>query len=146
MDMNPLSAATTVSSTFTIQIDAIDTISISSSSISLTINSATAGSAPAAATNTSSTYAITTNGTNRRVYASIDSNIATTGLALNIQLAAPTGATSSGVVTMSTTAQNLVTGISNQYQSGMLISYTLNCTINTPPTSASRTVTYTLGP
>lgn len=96
----------------------INELSISGSSASLTINSATAGASPNSTGSTGFTYAITTNQANKKITGSIDSNMPS-GTTLNIILNAPHGATSAGVQALSTTATTLVTGISKLAQSGL---------------------------
>ncbi len=61
-------------------------------------------------------------------------------------LAAPTGATSVGMVALSATAQNLVTGIANlTSENGLGISYELDASVIAGVvSSASKTVTFTI--
>jgi hypothetical protein len=110
---------------------------------SLVISAATAGSAPTSAT-ASASYAISTNELNRTITAEIDSDMPT-GLTLSVSLAAPSGATSSGVVALSTTAQPVVTGVANVNASGLGVSYSLAATSAAGVVAAdTRTVTYTI--
>jgi hypothetical protein len=135
-------AAQTATQSVTYEVAAVDQISVSGTP-SLVVNSATAGSALNAAT-ASGTYAITTNGTDRKITASIDSDMPT-GVTLTVSLGAPTGATSTGAVTLSTTAQDVVTGITTVNQSGLGISYGLSADITAGVVAqANRTVTYTI--
>lgn len=124
------------------EVAAIDQISVTGSP-SLVVNSATAGGAPQTAT-AAGTYAITTNGSNRKITGSIDTNMpADTQLTLTV--AAPDGAASAGVVTLSTTATDLVTGVTTVNQSGLSLSYQLSATVDAGVVPAgNKTVTYTV--
>lgn len=135
-------SAQTATQTVSYEVAAVDQISVSGSP-SLVVNSATAGSALNSAT-ASGTYAVTTNGTGRKITASIDSNMPT-GVTLTVSLGAPTGATSAGTVTLSTTAQDVVTGIATVNESGLSISYGLSAAISAGVVPAgNKTVTYTI--
>lgn len=124
------------------EVQAINQIAFTGSP-SLVISTAPAGSAPTSAT-ANATYAITTNETDRKITAQIDSDMpAGTGLA--VSLAAPSGAASAGAVSLSTTAQDAVTGISTINASGLNVTYTLSATAAAGVVPAgTRTVTYTI--
>lgn len=138
----PRAHAQTATQTVSYEVTAINEISVSGSP-SLVINDATAGSGLTSAS-ASGTYAITTNQTNRKITAQLDSNMPS-GVTLAVTLAAPTGGTSAGAVSLSTTAQDVVTGVSNVNQSGLSIGYTLSATVAAGVVPAgNRTVTYTI--
>ena len=66
-------------------------------------------------------------------------------VALKVQVGAPSGATSTGPVTLTASNQNLVTGIGIVTQSGLPITFTLAATVQAAVvTAGSRTVTFTL--
>jgi hypothetical protein len=110
---------------------------------SLVISTASAGSAPTSAT-ANATYAITTNETDRKITAEIESDLPT-GVALSVSLAAPSGGTSAGAVQLGTTAQDVVTGISTANASGLNVAYSLSATAAAGVVPAgTRTVTYTI--
>lgn len=135
-------SAQTATQSVSYEVAAVDQISVAGSP-SLVVNSATAGSALNSAT-ASGTYAVTTNGSNRKITASIDSNMPS-GVTLTVSLGAPTGATSAGTVTLSTTAQDVVTGITTVNQSGLSIGYGLAADITAGVVPAgNKTVTYTI--
>lgn len=135
-------AAQTATQTVSYEVAAVDQISVSGSP-SLVVNSATAGSALTSAS-ASATYAITTNGDGRKITASIDSDMPT-GVTLTVSMGAPTGATSAGAVTLSTTSQDVVTGISTVNESGLSITYGLSATVAAGVVpAANKTVTYTI--
>lgn len=137
-------AADTAQQDVTYEVQAINEISVSAATASLTVNSATAGSAPNAATHTSSTYSITTNETGRKITGAIDSNMPDE-VTLEVSLAAPAGATSLGDQALSTTATDLVTGISTLNESGKAISYRLSATAAAGVVpAATKTVTLTI--
>ncbi|HEX2080170.1 MAG TPA: hypothetical protein VHG08_20885 [Longimicrobium sp.] len=138
----PGAHAQTATQTVSYEVTAINEISVTGSP-SLVINDATAGSGLTSAT-ASGTYAITTNQTNRKITAQLDTNMPS-GVTLAVTLAAPTGGTSAGAVSLSTTAQDVVTGVSNANQSGLSIGYTLSATVAAGVVPAgNRTVTYTI--
>ncbi|HEX6751308.1 MAG TPA: hypothetical protein VF092_28715 [Longimicrobium sp.] len=126
----------------TLEVQAINQLSFTGSP-SLVISTATAGGAPTSAT-ANATYAITTNESNRKVTAQIDSDTPA-GVALSVSLAAPAGATSAGAVQLGTTAQDVVTGIGTVSASGLNVTYTLSATAAAGVVpSTTRTVTYTI--
>ena len=110
----------------------------------LTIASAIAGEQPQEVTDSSSTCAITTNGTNKRITASIDTAMPAY-VTLKVNVAAPTGSgTSQGDVTLTTSASDVVTGMSHVADSPT-ITYKLSATIQAGVLSTdTRTVTFTL--
>lgn len=141
-----LKAANTDTATITFTIAAINEIAVSGNPAAMTINSATAGSQPTNATDSSTTYAVTTNGSTLNITGALDSNMPA-GITLSANLTAPTGGTSAGAVSLTSVAQNLVTGVSNVAESGLGITYTLAATVAAAPQGPSnRTLTYTLGP
>jgi len=126
----------------TLEVQAINQIAFNGSP-SLVISSATAGSAPTSAT-ASATYDITTNDTDRKITAQLDSDTPA-GVTLSASLAAPSGATSAGAVPLTMTAQDVVTGINTVSASGLGVTYTLSATAAAGVLpSATRTVTYTI--
>jgi len=111
-------------------------------SVSMTINQATAGQAPDAAT-ASATYAVTTNGTQKKITAELDSDMPT-GLTLNATMAAPSGASSAGKTTLSSSAVDLVTNVTKVRGNGLSLAYEAIATVDADPENVSRTVTYTI--
>lgn len=140
-------AASSDTQTVTYEVSAINEISVSADTVSLTISTATAGSEPDPATDNSTTYNITTNGTGMKITGAIDSAMPT-GLTLEVNLAAPTGATGGTDVDISsateTSAADLVTGITQVAEDNLTITYTLSATVEVAPTSGSKTVTFTV--
>lgn len=135
-----LNAASTANVTITFIVQSVSDIAFSGSPGTFTV---TPGG-PAATDNTT-TYSVVTNEINRRIFAALNTNMPT-GLTLQVSLQAPTGATSAGFQTMTTTSTDLVTGISNVNQTGLTVSYSLSADVTaaTAP-SATRTLTYTIG-
>ncbi len=128
----------------TIVIADINEISVSGN-LTLTINSATAGSNPDDATDNTTSYSITTNGTLKKITGQLDVVYAA-GISLKVNLSAPTGGTSQGQKTLTTIAQDLVTGISGLAESAIQIAYTASATAAVPPNGAgeTHTVTFTI--
>ena len=135
---NTATAQSTASHDVTIAVTAIDEIVVSGN-VTLTINSITLSESASA------NYGITTNGVARKIVASLDSDYSPT-LALDVSVSAPTAAgTSTGAITLSSAAQDVVTGISAVAESGLAIDYTATALPSTPAsTSETRTVTYTI--
>ncbi|HET7228506.1 MAG TPA: hypothetical protein VFJ16_00755 [Longimicrobium sp.] len=124
------------------EVQAINQITFSGSP-SLVISTATAGGAPTSVT-ANATYAITTNETNRKITAGLDSDMPS-GTSLSVSLAAPSGGTSAGSVELGTTAVDVVTGVSTANASGLGVTYTLQATAAAGVVAAgTRTVTYTI--
>ncbi|MFT5144746.1 MAG: hypothetical protein ACI80V_001202 [Rhodothermales bacterium] len=123
--------------------DAINKIAILGN-VTLTINSATAGSQPDSDTDATTTYNVTVNGPNTKLTGSLDSAF-TAGITLEVLLQAPTGGTPTQK-TRSTSAQDLVTGIAHVAESSLSITYTATATTAVASNGAgvARTVTFTL--
>lgn len=122
-------------------------ITVSGSPATLRITTATAGSPPVSVMEASTTYTVVNlSGSTRAIRARLSSALPA-GVTLTVQLAAPTGATSSGQVTLTTVAQNVVTGVPNlTNQSGLSITYRLSATSAAGVVSlAGRTVTLEIG-
>jgi hypothetical protein len=138
------SSAQTATQTVTFQVDAINQVGVSGAP-SLTVNSAVAGSAPTQVSSTGHSWAVTTNQTNAKITASIASNMPS-GLTLQATLGVgSTGATSGGAKTLSTVAQDMVTGLTKVNATGLTLGYTLDATAAAGVvTSSSRVVTFTI--
>jgi hypothetical protein len=131
-----------VNQTVNYSVAAINQIALTGSP-TLTVNTATAGSAPAAATNNTSTWAVTTNTTGAKVSVKVSSALAT-GLTLGVTMGLPTGAAGGTVASLTTTDQDIVTGITKVAQSGLTVTYTLNAAVTAAVASGSATVVYTI--
>ncbi|MCO6441400.1 MAG: hypothetical protein J5I81_10005 [Nitrococcus mobilis] len=137
-------AASSATQTATFEVTAINEISVSGNPGTLTINSATAGSAPDAASDSSTTYAVTTNETNKKITTAIDTAMPS-GVTLTVDMTAPTGATSAGAVTLDTVEVDAVTGISSIDEQALGITYQLSATADAGVVAqTSRTVTFTV--
>jgi hypothetical protein len=137
-------AANTAQQTVTFQVDAIDEISVSGNPANLAVTTATPGSQPDDDTDNSTSWAVTTNGTNKKMTGDINANMPA-NVTLQINLTAPTGGSSSGDQALSTTAADLVTTITQVAESGLTIAYTLSATIDAGVVAQdTRTVTLTL--
>jgi hypothetical protein len=136
-------AAGSAVQSFNVAVSAINELSVSGNPGTLTVNSATAGSAPNGVTDASTTYAITSNETNKKITAQLDVDMPA-GITLGVLLTAPTGATAASQ-SLSTVAADVVTGISKLNESGKSISYTLAATAAAGTlTSAGKQVTFTI--
>jgi hypothetical protein len=122
----------------------INEISITGSP-NLSISSALAGQEPSDAMDKSASCAITTNGTGKRITASIDTAMPTNAI-LKVAVVAPAGSgTSAGEVILSTPAVSVVTGINQVAATSLAITYKFSATVKAGvlPTD-TRTVTFTL--
>jgi hypothetical protein len=136
--------AQTATQTVTYQVTAINQISITGAAPTLIVNTAVAGSAPSTATSSGITWAVTTNQTAAKINASIPSNMPV-GLTLSANLGAPGGATSTGIQALTTTAVDLVTGITKLNASGLSLTYSLDATTAAGVVgSGTRVVTFTV--
>jgi hypothetical protein len=137
-------AAQSVTQVVTFSVAAISVMSVSGNPGALNITTATPGSAPTSVSDASTTYAITTNETSKKIVASIDANMPS-GLTLTVALQAPAGATSAGAVSLTTAAADAVNDVSTVNASGRTITYTLAATTAAGVVSStSRTVTLTV--
>ena len=130
--------------TVTVEVAPISELAITGNA-TLTVNSATAGSDPDDATDSSASYAVTTNQSGVKISAASSTNFAA-GITLNVVASAPAGATSvAGGADLSTTAADVVTGLGTVSQGGMGLAYTLSATAAAGQlTSTAVTVTYTI--
>ena len=110
--------------------------------INMTINSAVAGQAPDAVT-ASATYAVTTNGKNKKISAKLDRNMSS-GLTLFATMDAPSKARSAGKVELTNRSVDLVSRISNVNESGLGLTYEAVATVDATPDTYVRTITYTI--
>jgi hypothetical protein len=156
----PVMAAETASQTVTIQVTAIDMITVTSGP-TLTFNAANievAGTGQTASyvvgvdsfqiTDANTTYSVTTNSASeKKITAHIDSALTATGLQLNIELDTSSGV-SSGEKDISSalsgSAQNVVTGLIQEADAGETITYRAVATVETPITSYTPEVTLTI--
>jgi hypothetical protein len=127
---------------------AINELNIDDASVTLTVNTATAGSEPDQATD-SSTYDITTNETGKKITAGLDSAMPA-GATLYLNCTAPTGGTSEGDVDISsaitgTSDADVVTGIDQVAEADITMTFKLSATVSSGViASDSRTCTLTL--
>ncbi|MGD9401605.1 MAG: hypothetical protein PVF95_04980 [bacterium] len=137
-------AANTDNQTVTLQVTAINEIAVSGDPAALIVNTATAGAQPDTATDNSTDYDITTNESNKRITGAVDVAVPA-NTELYIFLVAPTGAASAGDVQLTTTAADLVTGITTLAESNNTITYKYYASIAAGiVASTTRTVTLTL--
>ncbi len=138
-------AANSDTATINYEVQAINEVNIDDASETLTVNAATAGSQPTAATD-SGTYDITTNcaANAKKLTAAIASDMPT-GVTLTMNVTAPTGASSAGAVTLSHTAADVVTSVDPVAETNIAISYSMSATVAAGVlSSSSRVLTLTL--
>ena len=125
----------------TINVAEIAVISVQGT-INMTIAAATAGQAPDAAT-ASATYAVTSNGKDKKISAKLDVDMSE-GLSLFATMGAPSKARSAGKVELSTKSVDLVSKIKNVNENGLGLTYEAVATVDAEPDTYVRTVTYTI--
>jgi hypothetical protein len=139
-------AASSATQDVDITVQSVNEISVGAT-VTLTINSATAGQNPTGTT--TSTYAITTNSaTGKKITAQLVAPL-DSGLTLSVFLQAPSGATSSGslatpVALSSSSASDVVTSIEAVAANGLTINYSATATVAVTPNTYSADVTYTI--
>jgi hypothetical protein len=137
-------SAQTATQVVRFQVNAVSQIAVAGTTAPLVINSATAGGVPTSVSAGGSTYAITTNELNQKITASLDQALPS-GVTLEVALTAPSGAASTGHVSLSTAGADVVTGISSTSAAALPISYRLSATPAVHMSaSAARTVTFTI--
>ena len=124
---------------------AANKLTVSGSPATMRVNAAVAGSQPTNRVNSTTTYRVQTDNNIHSITGSISTSMAA-GVTLSCQLQAPTTGTSAGSVALTTTAQNLVTGISGiTSPQTKTITYTLSANVSAGAVaSTSVTVTLTL--
>ena len=138
----PAFAGNTASHTVTVTVSAVNELSISGGNITLTINSATAGSNLDDATDgTTCDLLWTTNETSKKITAETD--LASPDFVLKVTATNVSGGTAAAQVTLSTTATSFVTGIATTVGSCDL-SYAASATAAQGTGSDVHTVLYTL--
>lgn len=138
-------AASSDTITVTYEVQAINELNIDGASVTLTVNTATAGAEPTSAT-ASTTYDITTNCASnaKKLTAAINSAMPA-GTTLQLNVTAPSGGVSAGATTITTTAADVVTGIDAVAESDIAMNFTLAATVAAGVVgSASKTLTLTL--
>ena len=141
---NALPAANSAMQRVSFEIKPIDQITLSSERPTLTIDTATAGTAPAAVTADGGTYGITTNGTDRKITASL-ADALPPGVTLSMEMVAPATGTSLGWQALSPTPTEMVTGITRIAETGIPVRYRLAATVDAGIIAArTETVTVTI--
>jgi hypothetical protein len=138
-------AANSDTITVNYEVQAINELNIDDASVTLTITTATPGQDPDQVTD-SATYDITTNcaADAKKVTAAIDTDMPS-GLTLKINMAAPTGGTSPGAVTLSSVAVDSLTALDAVSETNLNMTFSLDATAEGGVvTSASKTCTLTL--
>lgn len=115
-------------------------LSVSGDPGTLIVDSAVPGSEPDPVTDATTTYDVTVL-TLSKIVGRLDSSMPT-GVEVRVELEAPNGAVSQGVVTLTTSDQDLVTDVGSGTYSGLAITYELVATVDAGTTALDdRTVT-----
>jgi len=140
-----LFAASSDTITLNYEVQAINEINIDDASVTLTVNTAVAGSQPTQVSQ-ATTYDITTNcSTNGKKLTAAINTAMPAGLTLSLNVAAPTGGSSTGTTTITNVAADVVTGIDAVAESDIAMTFYLNATAGAGVIgAASKTLTLTL--
>lgn len=136
-----LHAQSTATQTVSLSVPAINQISVSGNPGTLTVSQPAAGSAPAAVSDASTTYAITSNENNKKITAQLSAGPTYGSLAIALQVPGGT-ATSTGTSTFSgTTALDVINSLANIAVSGKTVTYTYTPSLTGGAFTQSITVT-----
>lgn len=137
-------AQTAATATVTYEVQEINEISVSADPGPLVVSNAAAGDSPGVAMDEQTTWTLTTNGSNKRITGLVDASMPA-GVSLLVTLVAPDGASSTGEVALSPTAQTLVSQISEVHSAGLRVTYTLSATTQAGVIARDqRSVTFTI--
>jgi hypothetical protein len=135
-------ALDTDSHTVTVTVSAVNELAIIGGNVTLTVNTATAGSDPDEVTDSTTCDLLwTTNETSKKV--TVATNVAAPDFTLRVLAANVSGGTAAPEVTLSTTAADFVTGVA-QTSGSCDLSYTASATALQGTGSDAHTVTYTI--
>jgi len=127
-----------------IQVKPIDEITLSGVTPSLTIDTADAGADPVATEADGGGYAITTNGEQRKITASLGAELPT-GVILSMRMSAPSGGQSRGWQALGAAPAEMVTGITRVAATGIGVRYRLEARVDAGVVTArTETVSVTL--
>ena len=102
----------------------VETLTLSGNPLSLVVSTAVAGLQPDAVLDQATTYDVSVTQTTK-IVAQLTS-ILPSGMTLRVRMDAPAGAVSAGYVSLTTTAQDLVTSISSGSYSLLTVSYEIS--------------------
>jgi len=131
----------------TVTVQAINHIVVAGGNVTLTIDTAEAGQPPASVEDSATKLNWTTNAPSsakKKVTASLDSDFSA-GIALKVRVTVSGGnGTSQGQQTLTASGVTLVTGVYGEATSNNTLTYEASAAVTVPPTSETKTVTYTL--
>ena len=138
------SAQTTATADVTIEVLAVSQLSVSGDPSTLTLDTIV-GASFTAATNAATTYSFAHNSaTNQQITGILDATYSG-AVTLDVLLEEPAAGGTQSTVTLSTTAQVLMTGIPAASETGLSITYTANApSSQAPVTAETNTVTFTM--
>jgi hypothetical protein len=133
--------ADTANHTVTVTVSAVNEVAISGGNVALAINGGTAAGPATASDATTADLLWSTNESDKKI--TVASSLATINYPLTVEALNATGGTVGPALTLSDTAQDLVTGISLNSGSADL-AYTVSATAAGGTGSEAHTVTYTI--
>jgi len=141
-----LESSTTANATLTYSVNTISVVDISASPGPLDVTTAVPGQQPDMAIDSTTTYSISSNMNGQRITGRVNPGIPP-DIHLCVTLTPPSGATSAGLVELTTSDQDLVTGIDCVSATNLPISYGICPTTSAMPQGPTNVVvTYTIGP
>ena len=142
--ITPAAVAQTATQVVRFQVNAVNQIGVSGTPVPMVIATAIAGAAPSSVTANGASYAVTTNESNQKITASLDQPLPS-GVMLEVSLAPPAGAVSTGNISLSTAAADVVTGISSTAATSLPITYRLSASAAVGMSAPeARIVTFTI--
>ena len=144
-----VSASDSATQDISITVEAINEISVSSGNVDLVINAAnaniSAGQALFSVSDNSTTMSYTTNESNKKISASLDSKFTDIVLKINVTPNSNNSVTTHGDVILSIIPTDILTGINNASDADMVTTYTAEIQPTVSPNSVEvHTVTFTL--
>ncbi len=129
----------------TVTVVAVNELAVTGGNVTLTINTATAGSGLNNATDSNCALDWTTNSsTNKKVTGQLDTDYsAGISLAVNVTVAGGNGGSAGQQTLISATAVDLVTGMHNEFVSANTLGYTASAPVASPG-SETKIITYTV--
>jgi len=139
-------AANTAGQNITVNINNINVMTVNSGSVSISPGTVPLAGAPVEpGTDSSSTYSLSTNGTNMKITASLDQNMPE-GSTLSATLEPPKSGSSPGAVALSITPATIVSGITRTFDRSRKITYMLTIGPGIKTSTFTRTITFTITP
>jgi hypothetical protein len=134
-------AGNTATQSVTVTVSSIDEVAVTGGAVTLTINSATAGSEPDAASDSTTGLAWTTNDAGQKI--TVETDLASPTFTLQVLATGVTGGSAALEQTVSHTAADFITGMSAQ-TGGCTLQYDASASAAQGTGSDGHTITFTM--